>query len=275
MHEHLHVAVELARGCLTPPPGRARIVVALAYGLLTHLTFAAGVGGMILAMFFGLSRCWGQVPWPFSLAANAALILQFPLVHSALLGPLGRRVLPALFPGRHGRTLATTTYALIASVQLMALFGLWTPSGIVWWRAEGALFAALCLGYASAWLRLGKAILDAGIELQTGALGWMSLMRNIPVRFPDMPQGGLFRLIRQPIYVAFAATLWTVPVWTPDQLALALSFTAYCARAPRRKERRFVAVHGDRFRDYQSRVPYMFPKLRPHHDKTPKRPEDL
>jgi methanethiol S-methyltransferase len=54
-------------------------------------------------------------------------------------------------------------------------------------------------------------------------------------------------VIRQPIYVAFALTLWTVPVWTPDQLALALSLTAYCLLAPRLKERRFAARYGDRF----------------------------
>ena len=116
---------------------------------------------------------------------------------------------------------------------------------------------ALCVAYALSRLLLFKAILDAGMELQIAALGLMSLLQNIPVRFPDMPQGGLFRLIRQPIYVAFALTLWTVPVWTPDQLALAVIFTTYCLLAPRRKERRFCLIYGDRFRTYQAHVPYM------------------
>jgi protein-S-isoprenylcysteine O-methyltransferase Ste14 len=84
-----------------------------------------------------------------------------------------------------------------------------------------------------------------------------------------MPTGGLFRLVRQPIYVAFALTLWTVPVWTPDQLALAVSFTAYCLLAPRLKEKRFAARYGDRFHRYRATVPYALPRLasakeRPH-----------
>lgn len=87
------------------------------------------------------------------------------------------------------------------------------------------MFALLCLAYAASWLLL-QAILDAGMELQVGALGWTSLLQNIPVRFPDIPQGGLFRIIRQPIYVAFTFTLWTVPVWTLDQLMLAVSLIA-------------------------------------------------
>ena len=261
--------MSLVAGCAAPPPGKSRIVLALLYGAVTHLAFVAGVGAMMFAMFFGLSRGFGTVAWPWSLLANACLVLPFPLLHSLLLGRMGRRLLNGMIPGPHGRVLATTTYALIASVQLLVLFTLWTPSGIVWWQAQGAVFVLLCVAYAAAWLILLKAILDAGMELQVGALGWMSLLQNIPVRFPDMPQGGLFRLIRQPIYVAFAATLWTVPVWTPDQLVLAISFTAYCVLAPRLKEARFTAIHGDRFRAYQARVPYMIPYRRPHDDNTP------
>jgi methanethiol S-methyltransferase len=260
----------LVAGCVTSPPGTPRIALALIYGSLTHLAFVAGVGAMIVAMFFGMSRSFGVVTWPWSVLSNAGLIVQFPLLHSALLSGVGRRVLNRIIPGPHGRTLATTTYALIASVQLLALFTLWTPSGIIWWQAQGVIFALLCLAYATAWLMLLKAILDAGMELQVGALGWMSLLQNIAVQFPDMPQSGLFSLIRQPIYVAFALTLWTVPVWTPDQLAVAISFTAYCLFAPRRKEARFEAIYGERFRAYQARVPYMVPLTGPADDRPQK-----
>ena len=258
--------VTLIRAVSQPPEGTGRVALALGLGVLCHAMFAAGVLAMIVAMFFGLSRTLGTVTWPWAALANAVLILQFPLAHSLLLtGPGGR--LARLIPGPHGRTLATTTYAIIASAQLLALFVLWTPSGIVWWRAEGAVFWAITVAYGASWLILMKSIFDAGADLQTGALGWMSLLARIRPVFPDMPTLGLFRLIRQPIYVAFALTLWTVPVWTPDQLALAISFTAYCLIAPRLKERRFAARYGDRFTQYQADVPYMLPRL-------PKEPPD-
>ena len=115
--------------------------------------------------------------------------------------------------------------------------------------------------YATSWLILLKASFDAGAEVQSGALGWMSLLARIRPVFPDMPTQGLFRLIRQPIYVAFALTLWTVPVWTPDQMVLAVSFTAYCLIAPRLKERRFAARYGTRFDRYRNEVPYILPHL--------------
>lgn len=253
--------LDLVRAALHPPPGTGRIVLALGMGVLCHAVFAAGVLTMILAMFFGLSESWGSVPWPWAALANAALIAQFPLVHSLLLTGPGGRFLGRLIPGPHGPTLATTTYAIIASAQLLVLFALWTPSGIVWWRAEGAAFWAMTAAYGASWLILLKASFDAGAEVQSGALGWMSLMARIRPVFPDMPTRGLFRIIRQPIYLAFALTLWTVPIWTPDQLVLAISYTAYCLLAPRMKERRFAARYGDRFRRYQATVPYAVPRL--------------
>ncbi|WP_082224930.1 methyltransferase family protein [Pseudorhodobacter antarcticus] len=253
--------ITLIRVALRPPAGAGRIALALTFGALCHALFAAGVLAMIVAMFFGLSESLGTVPWPWATLANAALIVQFPLAHSLFLTPRGGRLLAMLIPGPHGQTLATTTYAIIASAQLLALFALWTPSGTVWFRAEGAAFWAMTTAYAASWLILLKASFDAGAEVQSGALGWMSLLARIRPVFPDMPTSGLFRLIRQPIYVAFALTLWTPPVWTPDQLVLASAFTAYCLLAPRLKERRFAARYGARFDRYRAAVPYILPRL--------------
>ncbi len=253
--------ITLIRAALHPPAGARRIALALNFGVLCHALFAAGVLAMIVAMFFGLSESLGTVAWPMAALANAALIAQFPLAHSLLLTGRGGRLLARLIPGPHGQTLATTTYAIIASAQLLALFALWTPSGVVWWRAEGATFWAMTTAYAASWLILLKASFDAGAEVQSGALGWMSLLARIRPVFPDMPTSGLFRLIRQPIYVAFALTLWTPPIWTPDQLVLAVSLTAYCLLAPRLKERRFAARYGARFDGYRCDVPYMLPRM--------------
>lgn len=258
----------LLNAAIRPPAGTWRIVGALTLGALTHLLFASGVLAMILAMFFGMSQSFGQLPQPAAWLANGLLILQFPLAHSILLTGPGGRWLARIVPGPYGGTLATTTYALIASVQLLMLFTLWTPSGVIWWQADGFALWIITGVYASTWMLLTKASFDAGVEVQSGALGWMSMLAHIKPRFPDMPTLGLFRIIRQPIYVAFALTLWTVPVWTPDQLVLAISFTGYCLLAPRLKERRFQKRYGERFQRYKAVVPYAVPTLKPTRDNT-------
>jgi len=259
---HFDRLLDLVLGLMRMPPGRGRIALAFSYGLVCHAVFAAAVLAMIVAMFFGMSESLGRLEPPLSWLTNAALLLQFPLAHSLLLTGRGRKLLARLAPAPHGRSLATTSYAIVASVQLLALFALWSPSGIVWWRAEGAAFWGLCTLYAASWGLLMKASYDAGAEVQSGALGWMSLAQDRRPVFPDMPTGGLFAVIRQPIYLSFALTLWTVPVWTPDQLMLASVLTLYCVLAPVLKERRFMALHGERFAAYRARVPYMLPGLR-------------
>lgn len=237
------------------------MAVALSFGILMHAAFAVAVLAMIIAMFFGMNESFGNVPRPWTWLVNAALLVQFPILHSILLNGRGRAVLVRILPMPYARTLVTTTFAFIASLQLAALFLLWTPSGIVWWRAEGLPFALSCAAYAAAWSLLIKASYDAGAEVQSGALGWMSMFQGRKPRYPDMPSTGLFRLIRQPIYVAFALTTWTVPVWTPDQLIVALTLTAYCLVAPVLKERRFARQFGEKFIAYQKRVPYAVPRL--------------
>ena len=259
---HFRRLYRLVLGNFSPPPGRWRIATALLFGIVCHAVFAVAVLAMIVAMFFGMSESFGNVPQPWAWVANIALVLQFPLTHSFLLSNKGRRLLARLAPTGYGKTLSTTTYAIIASAQLFVLFAFWTPCGGFWWRAEVGLLARFCVLYGLSWLLLIKASYDAGAEVQSGALGWMSLLQKITPNFPDMPTTGLFRIVRQPIYVAFALTLWTVPVWTPDQLLLAISFTSYCLLAPRLKERRFAKIYGARFARYKARVPYIFPRFR-------------
>lgn len=235
---------------------RRRILTALAFGALTHTAFAVGVGLMMYHLFFGLTRSWGAVPLPWAALANAALLLQFPLLHSFLLTGRGRKILGLIGPDER---LATSHYALIAALQLALTFAFWTPSGIVLFQATGPFFWVMSLAYALSWAILMLAIALSGLQLQSGMLGWLAMARDRKPEFPDMPTHGLYRLIRQPIYAGFALTLWTMPTYSPDQLVLAVVWTIYCIVGPLHKERRFAAIYGDRFRAFQRRIPYWLP----------------
>ena len=234
-------------------------VVALAYGLICHTLFVIGVGMMMFQMYFGMSRSFGSLSPPWSWLVNILLLLQFPLAHSILLSRSGHHLLKHLAPKRHASALTSTSYVIVASLQVLLLFGCWSFSGAIWWQAEGPARWLLSLLYAASWLLLGKAILDAGMSLQTGALGWWAVFRNEKPAYPGMPAGGLFRYCRQPIYLAFACTLWTVPLWTPDQLLLAVVLTIYCLAGPLFKEARFASRFGQAFSEYQSRHSYFLP----------------
>jgi ubiquinone biosynthesis O-methyltransferase len=233
--------------------------LALVYGGLCHGLFMLAVAVMIYEMFFGLSRSWGAFHAPWSWIGNGLLLLQFPIAHSFLLTRPGKAVLRGMAPGGLGSDLSTTSFVIVASVQIILLFGSWSPSGVIWWQADGSMLVVTTILYAGGWLLLLKSMFDAGITLQIGSLGWWAVFRNRMPVFPPLPTGGLFRICRQPIYVSFTITLWTVPTWTPDQLVLAVVLTIYCLTGPLLKEARFSRVFGGEFEAYRSRHPYWLP----------------
>jgi protein-S-isoprenylcysteine O-methyltransferase Ste14 len=240
----------------------AKRLTALVYGSLAHGLFLVGVAGMAVNLHEGMLSSLGTAHGPAALAANALLILQFPILHSFLLSRRGRAVLARLAPGGLGGDLSTTTFSGLAAIQIALTFLFWSPGHVVWWKPHGAAAVVMNALFVASWAFLGKALYDAGLPLQTGALGWTAVFRGRRPEYSPFPTQGLFRLCRQPVYLGFAATLWTGPVWTPDHLALAILWTAYCVVGPRLKERRYARRHGEAFQRYQSEVPYMLPRLR-------------
>ena len=238
-----------------------RWMIAFLYGLVCHIIFTASVLTMLVAMFFGMSQSFGKIPEPYSYFCNLLLLLQFPIAHSFLLSSVGKKFLLYFSPKQYSKTLAPTIFVIIASIQLFLLFFCWSPSQIIVWEASGASYFLMCTLYGSSWLLLIWASIDAGAELQSGALGWMSLAQNKAPKFPELPTFGLFKFIRQPIYASFALTTWTTPSWTLDQLLIAVVFTIYCVVAPIFKEKRLEKRFGDKFTNYKSKVPYMIPSL--------------
>ena len=245
-----------------PSHSRTRRLVAVLYGVACHGTFAAAIAAMVTGLYGGLGSGAGRLTGSAAVIANAALLIQFPLLHSALLSDYGRRWLVRLAPNDLGRDLVPTTYALVASVQILATFTCWSPSGIVWWSAVGTSCVICTAVFALAWLLLLKAMADAGLAVQTGFAGWSAVLRGRPPSFGRFPTHGLFAWVRQPVYVAFALTLWTTPCWTPDGLALALGWTFYCVAGPLLKEQRYLRRYGEMFDAYRRVVPYWVPKLR-------------
>lgn len=236
-------------------------LTALAYGAACHLGFALGIAAMVASLYMGLTIGRGPFTGATGWAFDLALLAQFALVHSFLLSARGRALLAHLAPAGIGAELRTTTFALIASLQLLLTFAAWSPSGTVWWEPHGVLRAVVSITYGASWLFLLKAMADAGLPLQTGFLGWSAVARGRAPAYRDFPARGTFRHMRQPIYLAFSLTLWTGPVWTPDHLLIATGWTLYCVLGALLKERRYLAFYGPRFARYRALVPYWLPTL--------------
>lgn len=236
--------------------------IAIVYGIVCHGAFAIGIGAMIAGIFTGLRLGHGPFTGAAALGWDLLLIAQFVVLHSFLLTRRGRAVLDRLAPAGLGAALSTTTFAMIASIQLLLTFGAWSQIGDVWWEPHGRLRVVICAAYAVSWAFLLKTMHDAGIAVQTGLLGWSAVARGREPRFAGFRVRGTFRFVRQPVYLAFACTLWTGPVWTPDHLLLAATWTAYCLFGPLLKERRYLRFYGEQFALYRREVPYWLPAWR-------------
>lgn len=222
--------------------------IALAWGALCHLAFAAGVGGMAHQLATGMKGGLGPIEGAWAWAWDLALLMAFPFVHSLLLTDRGRRALRRVLGPSIGGILDTTRFAIAASLQLGGTFLLWAPLPGEVVALSGALGTASVIVFVLGWLALGLSMAEAGLGVQTGALGWWALFRDKRPRYPGLPTGGMHAACRHPIYLSFLVILVTGPSWSADRALLALVWGSYCLLGPKLKEARQAKRHGEQWR---------------------------
>lgn len=230
-------------------------------GIACHGAFAAAIAALVAGLHTGMRIGLGGLAGPLAWASNAALTLQSPLLHSFALTGRGARLLDRVAPGALGRDLRSTSYALLAALQLLLVFVLWSPTGGGAVACDRSCAPARRGRVRRRRLLLGKGTLDAGLALQSGFLGWGAVARGRPPQYRALEARGLFRFTRQPIYLAFSPTLWTGPLMTPDRALLAVAWTGYCLAGPLLKEQRYLQRDPDGYGRYRALVPYWLPRL--------------
>ena len=234
-------------------------LIAIIYGVICHSTFFLAGLSMLWVLYNGFTVSFGYFDFPFNIMFNFFLLMQFPILHSFLLTNTGRKILRLFSPKNFDKTLETTNYATIASIQLLLLFLLWSPSNIIFYDLEYPDNILNSLLFIISWVLLSISSFQAGYQVQTGSLGWTSMFFLRKPKFPPMPTQGLFKLIRQPIYFSFCIVLWTSPTMTLDLFFLAFFYSLYCYFSPLLKEKRFTKLYGEAFLNYKKNTPYFFP----------------
>ena len=110
----------------------------------------------------------------------------------------------------------------------------------------------------------------AGIALtliQTGALAFLGLdafrKPNHRTGTPSLQVGGLYRMVRHPVYTLSILLLFLTPTMTWNWLGLAVGASLYMILAIPLEEDKLVEEFGDAYRQYQHRVPALVPGFRP------------
>jgi len=233
------------------------------YGVTAYLLF---LGSYLYAIgFIGNfavpTRLDGPARGPLgvALAVNAGLLALFAVQHSVMARPWFKDWWTRFVP----RPVERSTYVLLSSVALIALFVAWRPMGGVVWSVEDpagriALLSLFGFGWA---LVLVSTILINHFDLFGLRQVWLAL-REVPYTPLRFATPGPYSLVRHPLYVGWLFAFWMTPTMTLAHLVFAATTTAYILVAIQLEERDLVREHGRAYEDYRRRVPMLVPFAR-------------
>jgi len=99
--------------------------------------------------------------------------------------------------------------------------------------------------------------------LQTDTLSFVGLRQLFEQEKPaKFVTGGLYRLVRHPLYTAGLLFLWLSPQVTVNSFTMYVAATIYILIGAYFEERKLLREFGDVYAEYKSRTPMLVPWLR-------------
>ena len=233
------------------------------YGIVSYGAFL-GVCVYALGFFGGFlapTTLDGEPTRPFlqALAIDVALLGLFAIQHSVMARPTFKRWWTRFVP----EPIERSTYVLVSSLLVAALFWLWEPiGGVVWSAPEGLARNAVIGVYLFGWaLLLYSTFLIDHFDLFGLRQVWRGL-KGDSYRPPQFYTPSLYKLVRHPLYVGWLTIFWAAPTMTVAHLIFALATTAYILIAIQLEERNLVDAFGERYLTYRRNTPMLIPRLR-------------
>lgn len=229
-------------------------VAAYALAVLALVLSIAFVGDM----FIGKTIDHGGVVVPAGAAAviNTVLLALFAIQHSGMARQAFKRRLKELLPPSAERS----TYVLISALILFLIFGLWRPMPEVVWSissepAFSILMALFWIGWAIVFLSTWMIDHFDLFGLKQVIGNWHGQAETTPTFATPF----FYKAVRHPLYLGLLLAFWATPVMTLGHLLFAVLTTLYIFIGIWLEERDLVSLFGDKYREYQRRVPMVVP----------------
>lgn len=188
---------------------------------------------------------------------NISLLVFFALQHSAMARPAFKKWWTTIIP----EPIERSTYVLLSSICMIALFIYWQPMGGVIWSFDP--------GTAAYWLLQCLSLLGFVIVLvSTFLINHFDLfgLRQVWLHFTGQPYTQLkfrtpffYKHVRHPLYLGWMIAFWAAPVMTLAHFIFASVCTTYMLTAIQLEERDLVAAFGDQYARYKERAPMLIP----------------
>jgi methanethiol S-methyltransferase len=239
----------------------SRIVI-FVYGIVSYTialaVFVYGVG--FIGGFITPTTLDGApgVPLGQALLIDVGLLLAFAVQHSGMARPAFKNWWKRIVPEAAERS----TYVLVSSLAMVALFRYWQPIGGVVWSAPAGLARTSIIGlYLFGWaLLLYTTFLIDHFDLFGLKQVWRRFGER-PYRAPVFRTPSLYKLVRHPLYIGWLTIFWAAPTMTVAHLVFAVITTVYILIAIRWEEHDLESAFGEVYVEYKSRTPMIVPRL--------------
>lgn len=229
----------------------------LAY-LILGLSYILGGGSLIaFAVFLYAGRLdlinLG-LDEPQALLFNAGLSLAFFIQHSGMVRRSFRQFLFRFSPEAY----SSAIYSITSGIFLFLV--------VIFWQGTSHLFEAE--GITRIFMRILYILPVAGFFWGVKALGFFDPFgikgvldygrgrKSRPVAFTVR---GPYQWVRHPLYLFMLVMIWSCPNLTMDRLLFNILWSTWIIVGTLLEERDLVAQFGNAYRDYQQKVPMLFP----------------
>lgn len=188
-------------------------------------------------------------------------MIAFALIHSITADKRFKQRVQAWVGERAYHGFYRLVYNIVSVLFLAPLMLVVLPQGRVIWEAPDALLpvmlAVQALGLLGAavslfqidWLRF------AGVKQVLAYFSGASL----PLPPEPLQTGGIYALVRHPLYLFALMLLWPVTPMTDLYLAYVILATVYFVVGSLVEEQRMVGYFGEAYVQYRQRVPWLLP----------------
>lgn len=234
--------------------------LALCYGGACYLAFLAVFAYLVafvgdLGVPRSVSAGLLVAPGP-ALAADLGLLALFAVQHSLMARPGFKRAWTRIVP----RAAERSTYVLLSSLALGALFLGWRPlPAVVWDLRQPALrLGVLAVFWGGVGLTLASTFLVSHTDLFGLRQVWFRF-QGLPYREPPFRLNAFYARLRHPLMLGFLAAFWAAPRMTLGHLVFAAGTSCYILAGTWLEERDLLRTLGPGYAAYRREVPRFFP----------------
>ncbi|WP_300656432.1 methanethiol S-methyltransferase [Pseudomonas sp.] len=193
-----------------------------------------------------------------ALVIDMLLLTLFAVQHSVMARPAFKAWWTRIIPQAAERS----TYVLLSSLALIALFYFWQPLGGVIWQVDNrSARLLLSAGFAFGWaLVLYSTFLINHFDLFGLRQVWLQLLGKPYTALPFKTPAA-YKVVRHPLYLGWFFAFWCTPQMTATHLLFALLTSAYILIGIFFEERDLLRAHPE-YQAYRQRVPMLLPRFR-------------